>query len=124
MSGKTDLKPVAVVLGTVIATALANTPVVNADENPFSMQPLSSGYMVLAEGKGGEGKCGMKHMDADSDDKVTREEFMQSHEAMFDRIDKNGDGVIDADEHKAHRQKMQSHMQEGKSGEGKCGGSK
>jgi uncharacterized low-complexity protein len=129
MSGIYNLKPVTAALGAVIATTLV-TPVANADENPFSMQPLSGGYMVLAEGKCGEGKCGgkkgkgmcgMQRMDANGDGKVTREEFMQGHEAMFDRIDSNGDGVIDADEKAAHHRKMRDRMQEHKPGEGKCG---
>jgi uncharacterized low-complexity protein len=98
------------------------------------MKPLSSGYMMLAEGKcgegkcgagkGGEGKCGMGRMDADGDGKVTRDEFMQGHEAMFDKIDQNGDGVIDQAEQEAHLKKMQGFMDTGKCGEGKCGGSK
>lgn len=118
MSGTCNLKPVTAVLGAVISTTLA-TPVVNADENPFSMQPLSSGYMIAAC-KRGEGQCGMQRMDADGDGKVTREEFMQGHETMFDRIDTNGDGVIDADEKAAHHGKMRGRMQ----GEGKCGGAR
>ncbi len=86
------------------------------------MSELSSGYMVAEmaegkcgarmksqegkcgasktsaeEGKCGEGKCGMKMMDADGDGNVTREEFMQGHDAMFGKMDANGDGVIDAE---------------------------
>ena len=115
MSDKSALKPLAAALGTVLTVSLANIAVSNAEENPFSMKPLSSGYMMLAEGKCGEGKCGegkcgagkadagkaaegrcgMGRMDADGDGNVTREEFMQGHEVMFDKIDQNGDGVQD-----------------------------
>ena len=88
----------------------------SAGDNPFAMTPLSDGYKMVAEGKcgegkcgggmntdkGGEGKCGMQRMDADGDGKVTKEEFMQGHEAMFDTIDTDGDGVLNADERSAH----------------------
>jgi len=134
MSTKAAIKPLAVALGTVFTVSLAHSTMTNAAENPFTMKPLSSGYMMLAEGKcgegkcgaakAGEGKCGMARMDADGDGKVTKDEFMKGHETMFDKIDQNGDGVIDADERAAHMAKMQGFMQGGKCGEGKCGGSK
>jgi len=136
MSMKAAIHPLSVALGTVLTISLTNTAIVNAAENPFSMKPLSGGYMVLAEGKcgegkcgagkgkGGEGRCGMARMDADGDGKVTKEEFMQGHEVMFEKIDQNGDGVIDAAEREAHMNKMKGFMKEGKCGEGKCGGSK
>jgi len=137
MSQKTNLKPLAIALGTAFVTTLAATPAANASENPFAASDLSSGYMVAenAEGKcgaskamdakcgankamdakPGEGKCGMGMLDADADGKITRDEFMKGHEAMFNKEDANGDGVIDANEMKA---------MEGKCGEGKCGAGK
>jgi uncharacterized low-complexity protein len=136
MSKKLAIKPLTIALGTVFTISLANTTIANAAENPFSIKPLSSGYMTLAEGKcgegkcgagkggkDGEGKCGMGRMDADGDGKVTKEEFMQGHEVMFEKIDQNGDDVIDAAEREAHMNKMKGFMKEGKCGEGKCGGS-
>jgi len=136
MSKKTSIKPLAVALGTVLTVSLANIAITNAAENPFSIKSVSGGNLMLAEGKcgegkcgagkdkGAEGKCGMARMDADGDGKVTREEFMKGHEAMFDKIDTNGDGVIDSAERAAHMSKMMGFMKEGKCGEGKCGGSK
>ena len=136
MSKKTAIKPLAVALGTVFTISLAHSTITNAAENPFTMKSLPGGYMMLAEGKcgegkcggskdkGAEGKCGMGRMDADGDGKVTKDEFMKGHEAMFDKIDTNGDGVIDAGERAAHMEKMKGFMQGGKCGEGKCGGSK
>ena len=134
MSKKIAVSPLTVALGTVFTVSLANTAITNAAENPFSMKPLSGGYMMLAEGKcgegkcgagkGGEGKCGIARMDADGDGKVTKNEFMQGHDAMFDKIDQNNDGVIDQTEREAHLKKMMGFMKEGKCGEGKCGGSK
>ena len=59
MSKKTSMKPLAAAIGTALATTLAAVPAANADQNPFGLTELSSGYMVAgAEGKCGEGKCG------------------------------------------------------------------
>lgn len=60
MHKKTTLKPLAAALGTVLAASLVSLPAANADQNPFGLTKLSSGYMVIAgaEGKCGEGKCG------------------------------------------------------------------
>ncbi|SMP81074.1 hypothetical protein [Noviherbaspirillum suwonense] len=41
------------------------------------------------------GSHGMMKMDSNSDGKITKEEFMKSHEAMFDMM-KGKDGTIDA----------------------------
>ena len=136
MSMKAAIHPLSVALGTVLTISLTNTAIVNAAENPFSMKPLSGGYMLLAEGKcgegkcgagkgkGGEGRCGMARMDADGDGKVTKDEFMQGHEAMFEKIDQNNDGVIDQTEREVYMKKKRGFMKDGKCGEGKCGGSK
>ena len=136
MSKKTAIKPLTIVLGVVFTVSLANTTITNAAENPFSIKSVSGGYLMLAEGKcgagkcgagkdkGGAGKCGMGRMDADGDGNVTKDEFMRGHEVMFNKIDQNGDGVIDPAERAAHMAKMKGFMDEGKCGEGKCGGSK
>ena len=138
MTKKSAIKPLTIALGTMFTVSLANISISNAAENPFSMQPLSSGYMMLAEGKcgegkcgaskgkGKEGKCGMARMDADGDGNISKDEFMKGHEAKFGMIDANNDGVIDASEREAHMKMMKSMMttKEGKCGEGKCGGSK
>ena len=130
MSSKSSVKPLSIALGTVFTLSLANTAISNAADNPFGMEPLSGGYMMLAEdkspeGKCGEGKCGgmkgkgkqcMTKMDADGDGNISREEFMKGHEVKFDQIDANSDGVIDASERNAHMQQ--------KKGKGKCGGSR
>ncbi len=134
MSNRSAIKPLSIALGTVFTVSLANTPISNAAENPFAMKPLASGYLLVAEeksaegkcgegkcgaGKAGEGKCGMARMDADGDGKVSKDEFMQGHEAMFDKIDQNGDGMIDPAESDAHMNNMKGFMQEGKCGAAK-----
>jgi uncharacterized low-complexity protein len=129
MPKKAAIRPLTLALGTVFTVSLANTVITSAAENPFSMKPLSDNDVMLAEGKcgagkAGEGKCGLYRMDTDSDGKVTKDEFMQGHEAMFEKIDQNGDGVIDRTERADHMKQMRGFMQEGKCGEGKCGGSK
>jgi uncharacterized low-complexity protein len=141
MSIKAAVKPLIIVIGAVCTVFLATSAITSAAENPFSIDQAAGGYLMLAEGKcgagkcgagkcgagkssSGEGKCGMGRMDADGDGDITRDEFMQGHEAMFGKIDQNGDGVIDPAERAAHMNKMKGFMQEGKCGEGKCGGSK
>jgi uncharacterized low-complexity protein len=131
MSNKSTIKPLTIALGTVCTVSLANTAIGNATENPFSMKPLAPGYVMVAadtgaEGKcgAGEGKCGMSRMDTNADGNVSKDEFMQGHEVMFEKIDLNGDGMIDPAESQAHMANMKGFMQEGKCGEGKCGGSR
>lgn len=40
----------------------------------------------------------MKAMDKDGDKMVSKAEFMKMHEAMFEKMDKNKDGMISTDE--------------------------
>lgn len=96
----------------------------------FQATDLPSGYMMLAEGKCGEGKCGEGKCGTDktdasakaATDKVPVEG--KCGEAMFNKLDKDGDGKLSKEEfmagHKAHDAKAA----EGKCGEGKCGGKK
>ena len=141
MSRKSTIKSLVIALGAIFTVSLATPAIIAAAENPFSSKQVSGAYMMLAEGKCGEGKCGagkcgsgksssaagkcgMGRMDADGNGDVSKEEFMQGHEAMFTKIDQNGDGVIDPAERAAHMDKMKGFMKDGKCGEGKCGGSK
>jgi len=147
MSEKSVMKPLAVALSAAFVSSITGTTAANAADNPFGMTELSSGYMVAdakegkcggmknkegkcggkmkKEGKCGEGKCGMKMLDANGDGKVSKDEFMSGHEKMFADKDANGDGVLDASE-------MMGKMKEGKCGgmkgkmkkEGKCGEAK
>jgi uncharacterized low-complexity protein len=59
MIGKATRKPLAAAVGAAIVTTLAAMPAANAEDNPFGMTSLASGYMVAEkEGKYGEAKCG------------------------------------------------------------------
>ncbi|NCT67984.1 MAG: EF-hand domain-containing protein [Rhodanobacteraceae bacterium] len=99
----------------------------------FQVGDLAAGYMLAAgaEGKCGEGKCGMAAMDKNKDGKVSADEAkaMGMSEAMFKSADTNGDGVLDAAEVKAHHAAMHKDGGEGSCGsdmakgsEGSCGG--
>lgn len=106
MIKSTHLKPLAIALGTTLAASLATLPAANADENPFSITKLSSGYMVAGkdgEGKCGEGKCGEGKAKTETEDEGKKEMEGKCGEG------KCGEG-------KAKKEKT-----EGKCGEGKCG---
>jgi|GEM_PF-3008051 len=82
------------------------SPLHAADQNPFHMSDLSSGYVVASDhGKKGDGhgkRNKMKKMDTDGDGVVSKDEFLAHAEKKFAKKDKNGDGVLDADEMKKH----------------------
>lgn len=136
---------IAAAAGTAFAASMAAAPIVSAAENPFALTALSSGYQVAdstpakpmegkcggamkpTEGKcggmkAGKGKCDAATMDTNKDGKVSKEEFIKAHEAMFDSMDTNKDGSLD----KAEMGKMMEGMCGGakKPMEGKCGGMK
>ena len=48
----------------------------------------------------------MKHLDTDKDGKISADEW----NAMFKKIDKNGDGFATKEEFKEHHQMMKDHM--------------
>lgn len=132
-------KSIGMAAGSAFVAGLAMAPMANAADNPFALKSLEGGYMLaqapaqtpakapeakcgmgkcggamMGAAKAGEARCGMGMMDANKDGKVSKDEFMKGHEAMFAARDANKDGVIDANEMKA--------CMEGKCGMGKCGG--
>ena len=63
MSNKLVKSPLSIAVSAALSVSVACIPSVNADQNPFAMKELNSGYMQFAEGKcgeskGKEGKCG------------------------------------------------------------------
>ena len=104
MSKKNVLKPVAAALGTGFVVSLVASPIAQASENPFSMNELSSGYMMADA----EGKCGDKgEMKDESEGKCGDKEDTSAE-------GKCGEGKCG--------EKREAH--EGKCGEGKCGDNK
>jgi hypothetical protein len=73
---------------------------------------ITSGYLPTAaaqeseateskmehRGMGGMGKMGMKQMDRDGDEAVSKDEFMQTQEDMFTKMDQDQDGVLNENE--------------------------
>ena len=92
-------KPDLFALSAILATSLFASHLVTAEENPFKMTELSSGYIV-AEGHGKSCKNKMKKMDINEDGSVSKQEFMSHAEKKFAKKDKNGDGVLTEDEMK------------------------
>jgi hypothetical protein len=107
MSSKSITPPVTIAACLAFGVSVAGVAIADPAANPFAMAPVSGGQPMLAEGK-----CGMKRMDANGDGKVTKEEFMQGHETMFDSMDANGNGVIDADERRGQQMHGKCRMQQ------------
>jgi uncharacterized low-complexity protein len=109
-SMKSKLNPIASALGITLAATIAATPIAQADQNPFGVSEMSSGYMLAAheeghkdkEGKCGEGKCGEGKCGEGKDK---------------DKEGKCGEGKCG--EGKCGEDKAKD--KEGKCGEGKCG---
>ena len=99
---------ISLAVSSAFATTLGAVPIASAAESPFAAQSIDKGYMLAyadkvdankyGGAKSGEGKCGMSMVDINKDGKVTKEEFLKHHEAIFDRIDANKDGAIDQPE--------------------------
>lgn len=100
MTLRTSKKSLAIAVGTALGASLALSPLAIADSsNPFGATELSGGYMQLADGHAGEGKCG--------GDKADKAEGSC------------GEGKCGGDA--SHEGKAKT---EGSCGEGKCGGDK
>ena len=116
-------KSLSVALGTTFVAAMAASPIVNADANPFGMQNLEGGYVQVAEGKCGEGKCGANKGKMDKEGKCGEGKMKKEGkcgEGKMKKEGKCGEGKMKK-EGKCGEGKMKK---EGKCGEGKCGGKK
>lgn len=103
------LTPVAAALGTTFAVSLSASPLVNAAGNPFSMNDLTSGYMVAEA----EGTCGNMPMDEEATVEDSKPAADSKPQAKAEE-GKCGEGKC-GEKRKAH---------EGKCGEGKYGANK
>ena len=116
MTKKSNLKPVAAVVGAALVGSLSAVSVANAADNPFGASQLQSGYLQLASShEGGEGKCGGEKKEAEGEGKCGGEKKGAEGEG------KCGEGMMKEGEGKCGEGKE---MKEGKCGEGKCGGEK
>ena len=113
-------KPNFIAMSAIVATSTFASQFAVAEDNPFEMTELSSGYMV-AESHGKYCKKKMKKMDTNKDGSVSKDEFMSHAEKKFAKKDKNGDGVLTEDEMKRMKKHSEGKCGEGKCGEGKCG---
>ena len=112
MSKQNRKKSLAIAMGATLATGLVAGTAAYANDNPFGMTQLSSGYMVAGkEGKCGEGKCG--------EGKGAKKMEGKCGEG------KCGEGKgAKKMEGKCGEGKCGGKKTEGKCGEGKCGGNK
>jgi len=67
MSKKTNV--LALAMGTAFAASLTSAPLASADENPFKIESLKSGYQVASADKAKDGKCGEGKCGGDKKDK-------------------------------------------------------
>lgn len=104
---------VSIAVAAVFLLAGNATTVLAADATQSSSHQHQSGQ--AAGHSHGDAKSGVEHghqcehmgpVDTNKDGKISKEEFMKHHEAMFDKKDANKDGVIDQSE--MHR--MMDHM--------------
>jgi Ca2+-binding EF-hand superfamily protein len=64
----------------------------------MTISTSAGGKMEMEMDKKGMAGMHMQMMDADGDGKISKDEFMQGHEKMFNAMDQNKDGVLDANE--------------------------
>ncbi|MEA1050049.1 low-complexity protein [Lamprobacter modestohalophilus] len=57
---KNTMTPSAAVIGAALVGSLSMANLAHSAENPFAAEQLDGGYLMLAEGSCGEGKCGGK----------------------------------------------------------------
>jgi hypothetical protein len=83
-------------VGTFFVFALSTTTIFAADqENGHSHQHQCKHKMSSA--------------DLNKDGKISKDEFIKHHEAMFDKKDTNKDGFLDETEMHSHRMKDHAH---------------
>jgi uncharacterized low-complexity protein len=92
----------------------------------FQVSDLAAGYLLAAaaEGKCGEGKCGVAMMDTDKDGKVSTAEAKAGgfSDNQIKAWDKNKDGNLDGSELIAMHKAIDKPHKKKKGAEGSCGG--
>ena len=123
MSEKQIAKPIAIAVGAALAGSFAVTGVAVADTgaSPFATTTLSAGYMLGA----GEGSCGGDKGDKDAEGSCGGDKGEEGS-CGGDKGDKDAEGSCGGDkdaEGSCGGDKGEDKGEEGKCGEGKCGGS-
>ncbi len=108
-----------IAIGTAFLVTQFVTPVIAADTTQSSNQQQSeqpSGHDHNGAKSGDKHDHGhkcehkMSSVDTNKDGKISKEEFMKHHEAMFDKKDTNKDGFLDETERRSMMKKMHKHM--------------
>lgn len=108
-------------LSSAVAASLLAAPIVQASENPFSMQKISNPTQLAEMGKDGEGKCGDKTKEGACSGKMDKSKDGKCGEGKCgdnskEKMEKSEDGKC-GDKAKEKMDKSK----DGKCGEGKCG---
>jgi uncharacterized low-complexity protein len=112
MTDKTMIaKPVAAAVGVAFVSSLAVSTTAVAEDNPFAMTELDSGYMLAGSHEGEEGKCGEGKCGGEKGEEGKCGEGKCGGEKGEEG--KCGEGKCGGEK-----------GEEGKCGEGKCGGDK
>lgn len=98
---------ISLVVGTVFLLTFSTATVFAADAAKESGQAASHGDMKSGDHHGHQCPHKMSSADQNKDGKISKEEFIKHHEAMFDKKDANKDGFLDDAE--MHSMKDHSH---------------
>ncbi|HZC02245.1 MAG TPA: multicopper oxidase domain-containing protein [Gammaproteobacteria bacterium] len=91
------LRPLVSAVGATFAVTLSSVPLVNAQDNPFSLNELSNGYRVAQEDTGQkppEGKCGEGKCSAGMDMSATKSSEPMSSEGVCANMVMDMQGMI------------------------------
>jgi uncharacterized low-complexity protein len=121
------IKPVALAVSAAFISSLAVASVANAADNPFNAEDLDAGYMLAGGDKGEEGKCGEGKCGGDKEDgEGSCGEDKEDGEGSCGEDKEDGEGSCGEDkedgEGSCGEDKGEEKGEEGKCGEGKCGG--
>lgn len=97
----------------ILAAGLAYSPAAVLAQGTASPEPASTEPAAGGSARGAPGPMTreqhrqkaqemFRELDKDGNGAVSRQEFMDGHDAKFDKMDANKDGTVSPDEHRAH----------------------